>query len=122
MTLYINEGYENTWNEYIEMMELTLSLILEATQKEIDENDLITLRKLIKEALNLGLNEIDSTLRSPKQSKLYELTIKIKEVVEKNSYLKYQEEEVTDFNSWIKSLKIFKMGESGLEDTIYETS
>lgn len=122
ITLYLNEGYGNTWNEYIEMMELTLSLILESKQNYIDENGLIILRGLIKEALNLGLNEIDSTIRSHKRSKLYELTIKVKEEVEKNSYLKYQEEEVTDFNSWIKSLKIFKMGDVGLEGTIYETS
>lgn len=122
MTLYINEGYGNTWNEYIEMMELTLSLILEAKQIHIDDNELIILRGLIKEALNLGLNEIDPKIRSPKRSKLYELTIKVKEEIEKFPDLKYQDEEVTDFNSWIKSLKIFKMGAVGLDDTIYETS
>lgn len=122
MSLYINEGYGNTWNEYIDMMETTLSLIKDAKENKYTEKDMTILKGLIKEALNLGLSEKDMTIKSHKHAKLYELTIKVKEEIEKFPYLKYQEEEITDFNSWIRSLKIFKMGSNGLEDKIYETS
>lgn len=122
MSLYINEGYRTTWNERIEMMELTLLLIEEAKEETTEEKQLHILRGLIKEALNLGLSKKDPTIRSYKREKLYNLTCEVKEQIEKKQFLKYQEEEITDLNSWVKSLQIFKMGEYGLEDTIYETS
>lgn len=122
MSLYINEGYRTTWNEHIEMMELTLSLIEEAKEETTEKKQLHILRGLIKEALNLGLTEKDPTIRSYKRERLYNLTCEVKNQLEKKPFLKYQEEEIVDLNTWIKSLQIFKMGKFGLEDTIYETS
>lgn len=119
--LYINEGYRNTWNEYISMMEDTLN-IMTSVDQNIKTEDLEVLKGLIKEALNLGLSKKDPTIRSYKRDILYELTSKVKEELNNKPYLQYTEEEITDFNSWIKSLKIFKMGVSGLEKDIYETS
>lgn len=122
MSLYINEGYRTTWNEHIEMMELTLSLIDEVNKETTEEKQLHILSGLIKEALSLGVSKKDPIIRSYKREKLYNLTCKVKELLEHKTFLKYQEEEITDLNSWIKSLQIFKMGKSGLEATIYKTS
>lgn len=120
-TLYINEGCGNTWNEYIDMMQDTLNII-KKVDKNIKPNDLEILKGLIKEALNLGLLKKDPTIRSYKRNKLYNLTTQVKEEIENKPYLKYTEEEITDLNSWIKSLKIFKMGNNGLTEDIYENS
>ena len=120
-TLYINEGYGTTWNEHIDMMEDTLSII-NSVDENTNQKELEILKGLIKEALNLGLNKKDPTLRSYKRNILYDLTNKIKQELENKPYLKYTEEEITDINSWIKSLKIFKMGNNGLNEDIYENS
>ena len=122
MSLYINEGYRTTWNEHIEMMELTLSLIEEAQKEIIEEKQLHILSGLIKEALSLGLSKKDSTIRNYKRERLYNLTCEVKEQLKNKPFLKYQEEEITNLNSWVKSLQIFKMGKFGLEATVYETS
>ena len=71
MSLYINEGYRNTFNEYIKMMELTLTLISDAKQNKLDENELKILSSLINEVLYFGLSEEDLTLRSPKRRKVF---------------------------------------------------
>lgn len=120
-TIYINEGYGNTWNEYIDMLENTLN-IMTSVDESIKQNELETLRGLIKESLNIGLTINNPTIRSYKRNKLYELILNIKEELKNKPYLNYTEEEIKNLNSWIKSLKIFKMGPNGLNEDIYENS
>ena len=122
INLYINEGYGNTLNEYLEMMELTLVLIDKSKKNELEENELNALRNLINEVINFDFNENNLSLKSFKRRKLCELMFQIKEEVKNNPCLQLPKEEPTNFNSWIRSLKIFKIGSNGLEDSIYETS
>ena len=119
--LYNNLYYGNTWNEYIKMMQTTLDLIFYTKENEVEEHELIILNNLVNEALNLVQDSSISKIKSSKRKKLKDLTILVKDEMSKQPLFNF-EEPITDFNSWIKSLKIFKMGDSQLEEQIYETS
>lgn len=106
----------------INLMEYTLEVINYINNNVVEENDLTIFKGLIKEALMYGAEERVVESKHNKRRRYCELTKQVREEISKNCIFDVKDELITDLNSWIKSLKIFKLGNLHLEEDIYKNS
>lgn len=112
---------EDKISKHIGLMEYTLEITNYLKNNQVEEKDLVIFRGLINESLLYGAEERISM--SNHYKKLYRLTMEVKEELV-NSNILVAEEPITDLNSWIKSLKIFKISDryNELEEKTYQNS
>jgi len=112
---------EDKISKHIDLMEYTLETIKYLKNNQVEEKNLVIFRGLINESLLYGAEERISM--SNHYKKFYRLTREVKEELV-NSNILVKEEPITDLNSWIKSLKIFKISDrhNELEEKTYQNS
>lgn len=108
-------------SRHISLMEYTLETINYIQNTQVQAQDLEIFRGLINESLQYGALERISM--SNHYKKFYRLTNEIKNELKTIPVLT-EEEPITELNSWIRSLKIFKISEmyNELEEKTYQTS
>lgn len=123
--IYLAPGYNNsiTYKDYIELLEQTLAVYNYIQKKR--SNDLITdydyyiIGKIIKKILN---NKLTSASRIDIKNKLERLYQQLEEALKSIPKIEPEKVEVTDINSLIKSLKIYKLNGTYLSQDTYQSS
>lgn len=123
--IYLAPGYNNsiTYKDYIELLEQTLAVYNYIQKKR--SNDLITdydyyiMRKIIKEILN---NKLTSASRIDIKNKLESLYHQLEELLTNIPKVEIPEIRVTDINSLVRSLKIYKLKGNFLSPDTYQSS
>ena len=111
------------WEEYIKTFELCKETLLYFKRsKKTTNEELIALKTLTEELLNLGSSCYDENIRSYKRKMICKLSDEIKDIIQKLPPVEEKNEEIKTVDDWIKSLKIYKLDTSHLSSLYYQNS
>ena len=110
------------WEEYIKTFELCKDTVMFFKRsKKTTNEELIVLKKLTDELLKLGGSCDNSTIRSYKRNRVSKLKDEIKINIEKLPLVEEKSAQIDTVDSWIKSLKIFKLHNGHLSSEYHQT-
>lgn len=123
--IYLAPGYNNsiTYKNYIELLEQTLNVYNYIQKKRssdlITDYDYYIIGTIIKDLLK---NKLTSASRIDIKNKLESLYHQLEEILANIPKIEPQEVKITDINSLIKSLKIYKLSGTNLSQDTYQSS
>ncbi len=125
-------AYECKWDDHINALERgielasdTLHLISEedtSSNQKIDDHEIFATKILIEELLKVSGIDQPQKSRNYRVKKVYELSCILREKLNQIPDIVQEEEKVTSINSWIKSLRIFKMNSKFISTEYYQSS
>lgn len=121
--IHLSPNYNNiTYNNYIKLLEQTLNVynyIQKNSNNLVTNYDYYIMQNIIKELLN---NKLTSASRIDIKNKLEKLYQQLEEALKSIPKIETKKVEVTDINSLIKSLKIYRLNGTYLSQNTYQSS
>jgi len=126
-------AYQCKWDDYIQALEVGIDLVTETLQRlecgenngndtQINSHEILVTKTLLEELLNVvGATNPPEKKRNYRLKKIYELSCILREKLEQIPDIVPEKEEITSFNHWIKSLKIFKLNHGFVSSEYYQS-